>query len=249
MIRFAKEKDREDIIRLWHSVFGDDKTSINNYLDKYLDCVLLYITDDKIIGMLSLLPLQYKGVAGKYVYAVATEPSFRGRGVATELIQYCYGENFLLLVPAEKSLFNYYERLGFKAICSFERKEYFSTELILSDDMPEKITAQELYKLRKSSFNQFDFFEWSEKELQTVSDMYNGHIYKGKDFFAVCDVRETEVFVKELYAKDNFKAVCALNSILKKEKYVILFKNDNGHPFAMIKGMIPLEPYFNLAMD
>lgn len=249
MIRFAKEEDRQQILRLWHTVFGDDQGGIKNYLDKYLDCVLLYITEGKIIGMLSLLPLKYNGMDGKYVYAVATDPSFRGRGVASKLIRYCSDEIFLLLVPAEKSLFTYYQRLGFNPICNFERKEYFSSELAACDDIPEKIQPDELYRLRKTVFNQYDFFEWSERELKTISQMYNGHIYKGKDFFAVCDVRQTEVFIKELYAKDSFKAVCALNLILKKEKYTVILKNDNGQPFAMIKGMAPIKPYFNLAMD
>ena len=101
MIRFADETDREGIVMLWHTVFGDEQKAINNYLDKYLSCVLLYTVDGEIAGMLSLLPLSCKDTEGKYVYAVATAPHCRGRGIAAELIKYSERENFLLLVPAE----------------------------------------------------------------------------------------------------------------------------------------------------
>ena len=54
MIRFAQEKDRAGIVRLWHDVFGDSAEGINIYLDKYLSCVLIYTEGEKIVGMLSL---------------------------------------------------------------------------------------------------------------------------------------------------------------------------------------------------
>ena len=79
--------------------------------------------------------------------------------------------------------------------------------------------------------------------------MYNGHICKDSDFFAVCDVHESEVIIKELYSQDVFNAVCKLNNLFRKEKYTVIIKKDNGSPLAMVKGMETENPYFNLAMD
>lgn len=65
--------------------------------------------------------MSYNGntLSGVYLYAAATLPEYRGRGIMTELISYANndarqnGASFCALMPASRSLFSYYEKSGY----------------------------------------------------------------------------------------------------------------------------------------
>lgn len=247
MIRFAEEGDIQGIICLWELIFGDKKKDIARFLKKFLNCVLVYEHDGNICAMLTLLPIKYKKRCGKYVYAVATHPDYRSQGMASELLNFADKEDFLLLVPAERSLYEYYRRFGFCEIFCTCQKEIKPAGHC--DEIPVRITAERLFELRRQAFLDFDFFEWDAEVLGEVSDMYNGEIYEGKDFFAVCAEYRDTVYIKELHCADAEYAVSALHNIFKKEKYVVTFGISGNEPSAMVKGIATENPYFNLAMD
>lgn len=115
MIKFTTDKNQ--IISLWQRVFGDDEDYINYFLDKCVNKSCLgYFENDKLVSMLFLIDCTYCGCKGKYVYAVATDEKCRGRGYASSLINEAKTQmsDFLWLIPATESLFEYYSRLGFE---------------------------------------------------------------------------------------------------------------------------------------
>ena len=115
MIKFTENKN--EIIALWHTVFGDSEAEINYFLEncKHRAC-LGYFEGEKLLSMLFLVDCEYGGVSGKYIYAVATYEQCRGRGYASALVDFAKGApcGFLWLIPANEGLINYYENLGFK---------------------------------------------------------------------------------------------------------------------------------------
>lgn len=127
---YADENDFDELSQLWCDVFGDDKI----YPDKFLiDCVnssdiYAYREDGKIVSAFYLIDVQLvsfnKRFSGKYLYAAATHPSYRSKGIMQSMIAGTASElkkngiDFICLYPAEESLYGYYKKLGFKNIFS-----------------------------------------------------------------------------------------------------------------------------------
>ena len=89
----------------------------------------------------------------RYVYAVATLPEYRGRGLAARILKFAqeYDGQPLLLAPAEKTLMDYYEKLGFVTAFAANRTEQEVTVTALSAEEAyetKPLTAQEYVKLR-----------------------------------------------------------------------------------------------------
>lgn len=123
-----RKQDENDIINLWHICFGDEERDILFYLEHRMteDNMLAIYEDGKLVSMASFLPTEYyldgKYEPARYVYAVATLPEYRGRGYASEILKFAgewYGE-LLILAPAEKSLCEYYSKMGFVSVFSKE---------------------------------------------------------------------------------------------------------------------------------
>lgn len=250
MIRHAKEQDKRQIADLWETVFCDTRREINLYLDRFLNCIIVCEQDGQIIGMLSLLPITCGDIQVKYIYAVAVHPSYRLRGIASALLEEAEKEErFLVLVPAEKSLFEFYRKRGFSEMYCTSRRIFFAHELPKSTALPQRITPERLLRLRRKAFEKYDFLEWDENCLGYISEIYDNEIYAGADFYAVCAVCDDTVYIKELCGEDIVSAVSALNNIFNKNKYVITLPEKSTEPSAVQKGLKLNNPYFNLAMD
>lgn len=125
MIKFTE--DKEQIISLWCDVFREDsKEDAAFFLDnkKNISC-LGYFEKNKLVSMLFLAQCSYGSLNGKYVYAVCTYENFRGRGFSTALINEAkkHMQDFLWLIPANDSLFSFYEKAGFETRL-YSDKEY-----------------------------------------------------------------------------------------------------------------------------
>ena len=118
MIRFATEKECEQIVSLWQEAFGDSREWVLLYLEENIENVLIYEESGQVFGMLSLLRVSYKERAGFYVYGVATGKAHRSMGVSTKLLEHAKklaGDGFLVLVPRNQGLFEFYKGRGFFA--------------------------------------------------------------------------------------------------------------------------------------
>ena len=116
-----RSRYEQDIIHIWQTCFGDDKDFIQSFLDHHAadECMLLYFADNKPVAMASFLPIRIhqheNTIKGRYVYAVATLPEYRGRGYAAEILKTAkeIWQEPLLLSPAEDSLYIYYQKQEF----------------------------------------------------------------------------------------------------------------------------------------
>ena len=158
MIKFTSDKSQ--IINLWHDVFGDDEKYVDCFLNECRNKVCLgYFVDDILVSMLFLIDCKYLNCNGKYIYAVATDKEHRNKGYASLLVNEAkkYMDDFLWLIPAEKSLFDYYSKLG------------FVTKLYSNSNFKNKIKFNEPAKIL------LDLYEGSSFELP------KGMIYSLKD--------------------------------------------------------------------
>lgn len=128
IIRIATPNDFEGLKTLWLKTFGDEE----GYIDRFLrekwqgDSCLVVEKEGAVASMLFLLHAEII-TDGKrnpvwYVYACATLPEYQGRGYMQMLIEEAYCQAVsqsvfaLILVPANESLFLYYEKMGFQRL-------------------------------------------------------------------------------------------------------------------------------------
>ena len=105
---------------LWKTVFGDPDFFIDNFFKiAYSPERCRYIEENgQILSALYWFDCAYEGGKLAYIYAVATHPDYRGKGLASNLIRdthdYLKSEGYAgaVLKPAN-GLFPFYERLGY----------------------------------------------------------------------------------------------------------------------------------------
>lgn len=180
-----REKDGEQIRNIWETCFGDEEDYICFYLDHRMteDNMLVIYEDGKAVSMASFLPAQYMHQEAyqdvRYVYAVATLPEYRGRGLAGKILKFAQNlyEEPLLLAPAEESLLAYYEKLGFQrafpesreSIGGVQALELTTEEAELS--CLEAITAAEYVKLRDQKCEGEGYVRWDEEAVQYAMEL------------------------------------------------------------------------------
>lgn len=121
MIDFASKNDINALSRMWQSVFLEDKEVTEYFFEKIFESVATPVIriDGEIVSSLFLLDCKIGDFNGKCVYCAMTKYTHRGKGHMKKLLDFSYswckenGYDFLVLVPAEKSLFEYYAKYGF----------------------------------------------------------------------------------------------------------------------------------------
>lgn len=120
-LTYACPNDEPFLWKLWTLCFGGPE----DYLDLYFQN--RFVPEDTLIArengvpvaMLTLMNARIGDHKGFYIYAVATHPDYQGRGLQRQLDSYTVdvmrkrGGEFCCLVPAEESLFGFYEKLGY----------------------------------------------------------------------------------------------------------------------------------------
>lgn len=106
--------------RLWKTVFGDTDSFIDTFFDvAYAPDRCRFLTEGgQIVSALYWLDCQWEDQKIAYIYAVATDPDHRGKGLASRLLKETHahlieaGYAGAVLKPAP-GLFPFYERLGY----------------------------------------------------------------------------------------------------------------------------------------
>lgn len=184
-------KDKEKLIDLWVKVFGDEREfaeliflSENTSCDIFADfddenlCSALYLLDCN-------LSFENRNYTGKYLYAAATAPDYRGRGIMASLINeavdFCKrnGVDFISLVPADDGLYNYYRKFGFEE--AMHRKTIYTSADLFSDDAKE-IEAYEYFRERDRRLdNCFSFNDKSQNYAVSVLSCSGMKFYANKN--------------------------------------------------------------------
>lgn len=121
MITFADRNDKTQLEKMWQSIFLEETQVVENFFQNIYDTTVTPVIkiDGEIVSSLFLLDCKIGEYTGKCVYCAMTKYAHRGKSYMKELLDFSYNyckENsfdFLFLVPAEKSLFDYYKTCGF----------------------------------------------------------------------------------------------------------------------------------------
>ena len=116
MLTTPIKSDIPELKKLWHNILNDDLKDIDEFFKVLFmhKNTLIWKDNDNVVSMLYMLPYEHS----IYLYALATLPDYRRRGIMTTLInEACktarnQGAKSVFLIPAE-GMETYYEQFGF----------------------------------------------------------------------------------------------------------------------------------------
>lgn len=231
IIRLSEKKDISGIVALWNEAFGDSEKEIMFFInEKYVPENTLIIEENgEIASMLFLLDgkMCIKGVdyPSYYLYAACTLKKYRGRGFMALLLEEAKNisasrkVDFICLMPGEKSLFDFYEKFGYRTVFS---KKVLLTDVDMDaeyvDLIPECIDNYE--KIRNEAFSGFDYFKWDGQSIDFAfahNKMYSGKQFCNCNGYCLYSANDSVLSVKEI-AFTDLDLLGLLNNIAAFEK-------------------------------
>ena len=232
-IRYAIEKDLENIKDIWNYCFGDEEGFVNYYFDnKYKpENTILIEENDELMSSLQLnqykINLNNKIYDTSYVVGVSTYPNARGKGYMKDMMDFALNELYKkdqlvsLLMPIDYRLYkkygyeHCYDQIEYKL--NIEELKQFK---IVGDF--EKITNNHINYMM-DIYNEFllntngyvvrdkNYYENLFKEIKCE----NGHMYIHKEEnyegYIIYFIMEDTMFIREIC----YKNISSLKSMLK----------------------------------
>lgn len=125
-IRYPCDREIPSLRKLWKQAFGDT----DDYLDLFFGTAfspmrsLCALDGDTVAAAMYWLDAEFDGKQIAYLYAVATDKAYRGRGLCRALTEEAHrilkdrGYSGAILVPAEPGLFAMYAKMGYRTCSS-----------------------------------------------------------------------------------------------------------------------------------
>lgn len=171
-----------DMLReLWQDSFGDTAEFLDSFFTTafHPDRCHCITVSGKILGALYWFDCLYQGEPLAYLYAIATHPDYRNQGICRRLMQETHqylaqqGYQGAILVPGNKELFSFYEKLGYQTCCSVS--EFHCTSSTKKITITE-ISKEQYAEMRRHYLPTGGVIQ--EKEnlefLQTQAHLYHG---------------------------------------------------------------------------
>lgn len=124
VLRPARRGDLEDICRIWELSFGDAPETVKKLLGpKCLENTAAAELEGHVRCFMAAFDgLDFGGVRTSYIFALCTQPEFRGRGLGEAVLRetarraFERGAGLVCLHPASESLAGWYSRLGLETL-------------------------------------------------------------------------------------------------------------------------------------
>ena len=178
IIKRITQYDTLSVMKIWKECFTNDieyiSTFIRESLPHTITLGLSLNRSESIVSMLSLMPAysftrerEEIPLNGGYLYGVGTLTEHRGRGYSALLIEEAFNialENnwsFMVVRPAEESLYNLYKRESFNIVLN-ERELIIEIDAFLKENSSMRGYCTKAQVIEKESY--FDIREHSLKE-------------------------------------------------------------------------------------
>lgn len=264
MLSLFEEHDRRSVVDIWLQAFSDTEEYINKFLDFSGAKTYVYRKNSNIVGIFSVFDVEAHGRKGAYIYALAVEKNYRGKLVATKMLELAdeiflsKGYAFSLVVPEPYTVLEgFYKKIG------YENKIELYVEKI------EKNEFRGLFKVRTADASEY----FSERNMNTnvlkhdetffkfmYDDMKNDgaevlKINIGEQIaFCVCYCRERYVIIKEALGTIPISLVAQIIATKYSVKKILCISQDGTqrYPYALLKKYehsFDCNIYANLLLD
>lgn len=236
--------------RLWRLAFGDEESFIQCFFNQVYRpercrCVLV---DGQAAAVLYWFDGECRGRKLAYLYAVATHPDFRRRGLCRLLMEDTHdhltklGYDGTLLLPAEEWLRPMYQKMGYQDCCTVSQ---FSCTAGTPVPIRE-VGPQEYARLRRKYLPEGSVIQEG-KNLELLALLAN--TYAGADFLLAAAPEEGHLNGLELLG--NSAAAPGILAALGHNTGTFRTPGKDT-PFAMFRPLrdaVPTPTYFGLAFD
>ena len=260
--------------KLWLDCFEEKSEAVDLFFNRCLDFTSIYTAsiEDKPVAMLYLVHSTLNDKKAHYLCCAATSLDYRNLGIMGRLIEYALkdssknGDVYSLLLPANEKLYGYYERFGYKPLCTARKAVFTREELIrFAENNQSKRTSvnsynyEELQRLcLKDNFllqnNNFISF------ASAYYSLYDCKTVKSENCFALFE--EENGTAKVFYSiYDSFYTLAEIlinNSNAKRFVFTgkaddKLYKNSINEKYGMIKSLknnekIPENTYIGITL-
>lgn len=210
MVKFENENIRPQVVELWREAFADSEEYINFFIDTHSSCVCLTEKEnEELCSMLFLIDGQLCGKSAYYLFAAATFKKYRGMGCMARLLKKAEyysrqnGKAYIVLVPAEDRLFDYYSRFGYKT-CFYAKRQ----------------STSEDFEIDKTKC-----FIWNkahEDYIKAESEKFGTTLFeKSGMLFSVCGENEIKVPVKHTDENCRYGMALSLDNDILNENFYI----------------------------
>lgn len=236
---------------LWQQAFGDSEETLDSFFaTAFSPDRCNYLTEaNQPVSALYWFDCSLDGRKLAYLYALATDTAHRGKGLAHKLMEATHdqlrkaGYCGAVLVPGEASLFDFYEKMGYRTATTI------AEFTCMAEDTPvslTQITPDEYAQLRKSYLPAGGVLQENEALafLQT-----QGAFYRGEDFLLAASVLEDTLIAQELLG-NNQAAPHILRALnLPKGRFRTQGAQRSFAMFFPLEEDCPTPAYFGLALD
>lgn len=243
-LRKAKIGEEAEVSALWAKVFGDDGGFLEEFYRRCapFDRVMVLREEGALRTILTAPLTEVRCPNGRvlkagYMYALASEPAIRNRGFGRDMMRYgevCLkgqGADCALLVPAEPSLFRFFDSLDYIPAFSHIRRELAAADCprVQPGDSLRPAGAEEYNELRRGwlrgrlcmdcSDDMVEFQRWLARE--SGGDLYRLELPGGAGC-AVVELYGDGPVIKELLcaAEDVDRAMALLCVRHPAERFV-----------------------------
>lgn len=158
MNRLMNASDLEAMKALWKEAFGDTDAFAEQAILKFAGEKNTFVCEEDgvLVSMLLAVPVTMQGEKGAYFYGLATKVSHRGQGKMRDLVAHVMQVltqrevRFVTLIPAQSSLFSYYETMGFQKAFSLRTVKREIQRNLWAQAEFDTVTARTLLELREA---------------------------------------------------------------------------------------------------
>ncbi len=221
VLRRTDSNDIAALKKLWAVSFGDTTEEINMFFDCVYGCCDAFAAelDGELIAALYAIPCELKSgedtVAARYIYAVATMPEFRGRGIMTRLMDFAHAElesdgvEAFWLYPANEGLSGFYAKAGYESVPSMQSAEFEGYKTV---SKAKPVDAADVEKWRGDLLAHKSAMLWDKRILDYALKFYDAEWLAMPSGIALASCKGDKVIIHELLSadvQDSVSAICA----------------------------------------
>lgn len=156
IIKAPLSRDISKLNHLWQQAFGDSEEFVEGFFQTGFseNRCLLAEKDGQLLAALYWFDCLWEGKKIAYLYAIATDENYRGKGVCRALMQHTHlqlqqqGYSGALLVPADEGLAGMYGKMGYTCILPEAQKSLEEPPQLQRDQLTQ-ISPEEYVQRRK----------------------------------------------------------------------------------------------------
>ncbi len=257
VLRPACEKDREKIISIFTASFGDGEA----FVRELTECADLISSAccAEMDGEVRSCMFAFHGIAHgslrlSYLYALCTEPAYRGLGLGRAVTEYSAlrarenGAQAVFLRAADARLQSWY--MSVMGAAAAAPSAPVKVQPIASEVKAEEISAEEYMSLRRGSW-------LLPEKLLLAQDCVNRHfggafLRLGKDCLCA-EKTESGILIREMFASDPAPVLAAAADHFAEKELYVLQSDADGKPLLFLPPLpddtLSLLPCFPFLLD